>query len=80
MVDQSSSRCGKSVPVPLLQEMYLQNTNKGAPMPVFESDKDDLGSTAGDLYMSLRHLSAEKESELRRIDNKIAEEELEFSR
>ena len=49
-------------------------------MPVFESDKDDLGSTAGDLYMSLRHLSAEKESELRRIDNKIAEEELEFSR
>ena len=49
-------------------------------MPVFESEKDDLSSTAGDLYMRLRHLSAEKESELRNIDERIVEEELEFSR
>ena len=49
-------------------------------MPVFESDKDDLSSTAGEVYICLRHLSAEKESNLRGIDDRIAEEELEFSR
>lgn len=49
-------------------------------MPVFESDKDDFSSTAGNLYVSLGHLSAEKEAELRGIDDQIAEEELEFSR
>lgn len=49
-------------------------------MPVFESEKDDLSSTAGDLYIRLGQLSAGKESELREIDERIAEEELEFSR
>ena len=49
-------------------------------MPVFESEKDDLSATAGDLYIRLGHLSAEKESELCEIDERIVEEELEFSR
>lgn len=69
------------MPLSLVEEMCLQqNDDEGAPMPVFESDKDDLGSAAGDLYMCLGHLSAEKESKLRGIDDCIAEEELEFSR
>ena len=49
-------------------------------MLVFESEKDDLSSTAGELYLYLGRLSAEKESQLRGIDEHIAEEELEFSR
>ncbi|KAI1781903.1 hypothetical protein LXA43DRAFT_1105133 [Ganoderma leucocontextum] len=52
----------------------------GAPMPVFESDKDDLSATAGQLYTHFGRLAAEKEADLRAIDGRIAEEELEFSR
>ena len=67
-------------PRSLAQETCLQRNHQGAPMPVFESDKDDLSSTAGEVYICLRHMSAEKESNLRGIDDRIAEEELEFSR
>ncbi|PIL26689.1 hypothetical protein GSI_11216 [Ganoderma sinense ZZ0214-1] len=52
----------------------------GAPMPVFEPDKEDLATMAGDMYLTLEGILAEKEAELRDIDDCIAEEELELSR
>lgn len=54
--------------------------NQGAPMPIFESDKDDLHSAAGDMYMTLERVLAEKEAELREVDGCITEEEIELSR
>ena len=49
-------------------------------MPIFESDKDDIHSAAGDMYMTLDRILAEKEAELREVDACITEEEMELSR
>ena len=49
-------------------------------MPIFESDKNDLHSAAGTMYMTLERILAEKEAELHEVDVCITEEEIELSR
>ena len=49
-------------------------------MLVFESDRDDLQTAAGGVYLGLEMVLADKEAELRELDACILEEELELSR
>ena len=65
------------------KEVYrtlFTHDGQGAPMPVFESDKNDLHEAAGNMYISLDRILAQKEAELREVDACIIEEEMELSR